>query len=145
MSIKVVLGDYLREHGLTPYRLVQETEGRLAKNTVYAMARGEAKRVDLRTLDTLMNALRRITGEAPSLEDVLVYTPTPEGVSASGLPYTGDAETDEVLDDPEMTERLLTHKREFEGLSPEETKAKLEAMLERGELVPLERLLAELA
>lgn len=28
-------------------------------------------------------------------------------ISASGLPYTGDAETDEILDDPVLTKRLL--------------------------------------
>ncbi len=31
---------------------------------------------------------------------------TPE-LSASGLPYTGDPETDAILDDPELTGRLL--------------------------------------
>lgn len=31
-------------------------------------------------------------------------------ISKSGLPYTGDAETDEILDDPVLTKRLLDHK-----------------------------------
>ena len=145
MSIRVRVGEYLNKHGLSTYRLVQETEGKLAKNTVYAMVRGEAKRVDLETLDTLMGALHALTGESVGLEDVLAYTPTSDEKSRSGLPYTGDPETDELLDDPELTERLLAHKRQFEGLSPEETRTKLEAMLESGDLVPLERVLAELA
>jgi hypothetical protein len=65
-------------------------------------------------------------------------------VSASGLPYTGDPETDEVLDDPEVVERILAHKRQFEGLGEEERQAKLEEMLERGELIPWEKVKAEL-
>jgi hypothetical protein len=32
-------------------------------------------------------------------------------ISASGLPYTGDLDTDEILDDPELTKRLLEHKK----------------------------------
>ena len=64
--------------------------------------------------------------------------------SASGLPYSGDEETDAVLDDPELTDRLLAHRREFDASSGQ-TKEKLEQMLEEGELIPLERVLAELA
>lgn len=64
-------------------------------------------------------------------------------VSASGLPYTGDAETDEVLDDPEMVERILAHKRQFAGLTLEEEAVQLEAMRQSGQLVPLERAIAE--
>lgn len=37
--------------------------------------------------------------------------------STSTLPYTGDAETDAILDDPYLTACLLTHKRSFAGLN----------------------------
>lgn len=55
--------------------------------------------------------------------------------SASGLPYTGDAETDEILDDPELTDRLLRHKAEYEGLELEQIKAKIAEDLRTGKLV----------
>ena len=65
--------------------------------------------------------------------------------SASGLPYTGDPETDEILDDVQLTERLLAHRRKFEGLSENQVRDKLEGMLDSGELIPLEQVIAELA
>ncbi|MEX2540251.1 MAG: helix-turn-helix transcriptional regulator [Trueperaceae bacterium] len=142
MNIRVRLGDYLAQKDISAYRLAQEADRKLAKNTVYSMARGETKRVDLETLSTIMIALERLTGEAVTFDDLLERA---GDTSASGLPYTGDAETDAILDDPDTAARLLAHKQAFEGLSHEERKKKIEAMLDSGELVPLERILAEIA
>ena len=66
------------------------------------------------------------------------------GVSASGLPYTGDPETDDILDDPAMIERLLAHQREFVDLTPEELAREIEQRIAQGELVSWERTKAEL-
>jgi hypothetical protein len=65
-------------------------------------------------------------------------------LSASGLPYTGDPETDEILDEPEMTRRLLEHKQAFEGLNPKQVANKLRKMEASGELIPWEKVKAEL-
>jgi hypothetical protein len=91
----------------------------------------------------ITDRLERLDGETLEGLRVLV-TRLEASVSASGLPYTGDPETDEVLDDPEVVERILAHKRQFEGLGEEERQAKLEEMLERGELIPWEKVKAEL-
>ncbi len=96
------------------------------------------------TLEKIESHLERMDTETlKSLLRVLEHRGEPQP-SASGLPYTGDPETDEILDDPEMVERILAHKRQFEGLTPEERAAKIEEMLERGELIPWEKVKAEL-
>lgn len=64
-------------------------------------------------------------------------------VSTSGLPYTGDPETDEVLDDPELVERILAHRRQFEGLTAKEGAAELEVLRKSGQLFSLAQVLAE--
>ena len=63
--------------------------------------------------------------------------------SASGLPYTGDPETDEILDEPEIVARLLASKREWDNLTPEERSAKYQAKLESGELKTIEQVIEE--
>ncbi|MBS3966938.1 MAG: hypothetical protein KGZ60_06785 [Truepera sp.] len=95
------------------------------------------------------SAIQQITDKLEHLDSktleglrVLVARLEPH-LSASGLPYTGDPETDEVLDDPAMVERILAHKRQFEGLTPEEEAVKLEAMRKSGQLIPLEQVLTE--
>jgi hypothetical protein len=65
-------------------------------------------------------------------------------LSKSGLPYTGDPETDEVLDDPELTKRLLEHQQLFEGLNAKQIASKLKKMEASGELISWEEVKAEL-
>jgi hypothetical protein len=67
-----------------------------------------------------------------------------DNLSKSGLPYTGDPETDEILDDPELTRRLLEHQQAFEGLNAKQIADKLKKMEESGELIPWEKVKAEL-
>lgn len=70
--LRVSLDRYLRQHDLTAYRLVKETGGRVARGSVYALARGEeVKRVDLETLSEVMAALHRITGQEVTPNDLL--------------------------------------------------------------------------
>jgi hypothetical protein len=94
------------------------------------------------TLEAIKGRLEYMDTEALSALLVLLDHQG-ERLSASGLPYTGDPETDEVLDNPEITNRLLAWKATFAGLSPEEASAKLEEMRECGELIPLEQVLIE--
>ena len=74
--IKWKLKAYLDAHGLKPYDLVQRTS--LAANTVYGMARGESKSVQLGTLATVVKVLRELTNEPVSLEDVVEIADEPD-------------------------------------------------------------------
>ena len=69
--IKLRLNQYLEKHQLSAYRLVKETKGKVARGSVYALARGDMQRVDLITLNSVMDALESLTGEAPSFDDLL--------------------------------------------------------------------------
>jgi len=102
MQIRVSLDKYLKQQNLSAYKLVQETEGRVARGSVYALARGEqVKRVDLETLGEVMTALERITGHKVNVSDVLEEIEQPvqqdplEGTGAGELQATLEAlETD---------------------------------------------------
>lgn len=64
------LKEYLESYKLKPIDLVRETE--LSTNTIYPMTRNEAKRIDRETLETVLVALRRMTGQDTQLADILV-------------------------------------------------------------------------
>jgi hypothetical protein len=74
------LADYLEAHELTPYRLAKQLGSSTRMNTVYRLARRgqEPTRVDLATLATVMEGLRKLTGEEIKLDDVLEFVPSPE-------------------------------------------------------------------
>ena len=67
--MKWVLKDYLNRHEVTPYQLAKATG--LSVNTVYPLARGEAQRISLDTLQTVLDALDKLTGKRVELGDVL--------------------------------------------------------------------------
>lgn len=67
--MKWTLKDYLTQHDLTPYQLAKATG--LSVNTIYPLARGEAQRVSLETLQTVLDALDELTGERVSVGDLL--------------------------------------------------------------------------
>ncbi len=71
MNVTVKLREYLDTHAISAYRVVQETHGRIAERTVYALARQGAKRVDLETLGEVIGALRRLTGKTVTPNDLL--------------------------------------------------------------------------
>lgn len=71
-SLRLNLGKYLAQHNITPYSLVKESG--LATNTVYALARKPAQRIDLETVSTILNTLERITGEEVNITDMLENT-----------------------------------------------------------------------
>lgn len=70
------VGAVLQEHGLTAYRLAVELTGKVNRNSVYAIARGDTDRVDRTTLGHLLNTLRSLTGKPFSVGDLLEYNPT---------------------------------------------------------------------
>jgi len=65
------LKDYLDRHDLTPHQLA--LEAKLSVNTVYPMARGQAERISLKTIDRVIAALRELTGEDVDIGDLLEY------------------------------------------------------------------------
>lgn len=71
MTLRLNLGQYLKEHGITAYRLVREMEGKVASNTIYGMARKPAQRIDLNTVGEVLKALGRLTGGEVELSDVI--------------------------------------------------------------------------
>lgn len=78
------LADFLEERGLTAYAVAKASDiTRL--NTIYRLARrgSEPTRVDLPTLALLLDGLRKVTGEAVNIGDVLEYLPAVEVTSAA--------------------------------------------------------------
>lgn len=71
--MKWTLKSYLDRHNLTPHQLA--LEAKLSVNTVYPMARGQAERISLQTIDRVISALRSLTGERVDIADLLAYGP----------------------------------------------------------------------
>lgn len=90
MTLRLNLGQYLRNHDITAYRLVQEVQGKVAPNTVYALARKPAQRIDLDTVAKILQALGRLTGDrvgiTEMLEEVQDTPPTPADLSGLRFP-----------------------------------------------------------
>ena len=76
-NVQFTLRQYLTAHGLSAYRLAQAARGRVSERTVYALARGEASRVDLGTLGAVMSTLEELTGEPVSPADLLTAVTVP--------------------------------------------------------------------
>ncbi len=112
MNVRVVLDDYLATRGLSTNQLAKAAAGKAARGSIYALASGATTRVDLNTLGSVVEALEELTGERVRFDDLLERVEAgAAGVSRAGVPYTGDPETDEVLDaHPDILERI--HKLE---------------------------------
>lgn len=95
MATQWRLKQFLNAHDLKPAAVAQATEGRLSRNSVYALARG-AEAVRFETLDVLLPALREITGEDVAVSDLIHYEPDPvpsESVDADSALWLGSALT----------------------------------------------------
>lgn len=115
--MRLNLGGYLQRRKLTPYRLVKESG--LAQATVYNMARIPAQRVDLDTVSAVLKALQRLTGEPVTMDDLLEEMAAVEPLTAAGVPYTGDTETDAVLNaQPDILERIARLEQDSSKLIP---------------------------
>ena len=101
-QVRWKLAAYLQERGITPYRLARAVAAETRTGTVYRLARKgrEPSRIDLPTLATILEGLRRVTGEEVSFEDVLEFEP-----SAAPERESLDPETSVWLDS-ELTEPL---------------------------------------
>ncbi|UQN09635.1 helix-turn-helix transcriptional regulator [Deinococcus sp. QL22] len=85
MKMRLNLGDYLSSNGLTAYRLVQESRGELAQNTIYAMAKKPAQRIDLDTVAKILETLGRVQQKQVDITDLLEVIEEPV-VSLHGDP-----------------------------------------------------------
>ena len=79
-TVKWKLKEFLDEHGVTAYKLSQQSQGRLSQTGVYRLTAPDIKAVRLESLATLIPALRELTGEDVDISDLLEYVgpPAPE-------------------------------------------------------------------
>ena len=140
-QVKVKLKEYLEDAGVSAYRLAQSVRG-LSPKTVYAVVAGQ-RNLSVDSLGSIIGALREITSREVSPADLLEYVETEGALSASGLPYTGDAETDAILDDPEVVARILSREQAQTGLSLAERRLQRQHARENGELIPWREIRAQ--
>ena len=76
-TARVTFRELLEARGLTAYRVATEGRGTVSRNAVYALARGDADRVDLGTLGKLADVLERLTGDRVTVGDLLTLERTP--------------------------------------------------------------------
>lgn len=112
------LRDYLYDHKIKPAKLATHLEGRVSRTAIYGLVAAEPpKAIYFETLDAVLPALRELTGEEVQITDLLEYEPS-DGVSSSGRPYTSDPETDTLLDDALLMERIERFERGEAKLIP---------------------------
>lgn len=74
--IHVRVGEYLEQHGITPYRLAKTMQeingGRPSTAAVYAIVKGDNTPA-LETVNVILNALSKIRGEDVPLSAVLEH------------------------------------------------------------------------
>ena len=71
MKLRLSLGAYLDEHHISADRVVQESQGRLARHTLDALAHTSARRINLDTVGELLSILSKIQGHPVQLADLL--------------------------------------------------------------------------
>lgn len=102
------LPEYLDAHGLTRYQLMQELGD--GKGRVAYKWKELPERLDTEALERVMGALEKLTGNNVVITDLLEYssdTDDSQRLTAAGVPYTGDEETDWWLDNqPDILERV---------------------------------------
>ena len=54
--------DILKKHDISAYNLASRLAGKVNRNSVYAIAKGDPERVDRNTLNNLVIVLRDLTG-----------------------------------------------------------------------------------
>ena len=76
-TARVTFRELLEARGLSAYRVAKAGRGTVSRNAVYALARGEADRLDLGTLGKLAGLLERLTGERVTVGELLTLERTP--------------------------------------------------------------------
>lgn len=75
MPTRIRLKDLLEENGITVYRLGRETKGKLSMQSLYNLtdAADPPKRIELASLDAIVEAMRSLTGKHIKVCDLLEY------------------------------------------------------------------------
>ncbi len=101
------LADYLERHNLNANQVAMRAS--LSPNTVYPMARGDMRRVDLKSLEAVLLALRDMSGEQVRIGDLLELEDKREAdapwealsgiLDALNMPSDGAVNHDRYLDE----------------------------------------------
>jgi DNA-binding Xre family transcriptional regulator len=77
MGVRWKLREFLDAHDITPHQLALKIENKLSQKTVYSLANARTGGVRFDTLETIIPALRELTGEPVKLSDLLDYQDEP--------------------------------------------------------------------
>jgi DNA-binding Xre family transcriptional regulator len=67
------LKPFLEQHNISAYALAKHVSQKLSSNTVYALVRENPKRVDMESLEVIIEALREMTGQKVQVSHLLEY------------------------------------------------------------------------
>lgn len=112
--IRWKLDDLLEREQVTVYALNQrlaEAGRSVSRTTLYRLASEQPERIDLEVAGRILWGLEQLTGKHYTVTDLLEYGPDddniPQRLTAAGVPYTGDEETDWWLNNqPDILERV---------------------------------------
>jgi len=75
--IQIRLKAVLDKERVSAYALAQVLAGKVGRNTIYSLARGEKQRPDLEALAWVIWGLRKLTGKPYGVQDLLEYQEEP--------------------------------------------------------------------
>ena len=113
-TLRWKLDNLLKREQVTVYALNQrlaEAGRSVSRTTLYRLANEQPERIDLEVAGRVLWGLEQLTGRHYTVTDLLEYgagdDELPQRLTAAGVPYTGDPETDAVLNDhPDILERV---------------------------------------
>lgn len=73
MATRWRLKEFLDAEGVTPYALAQKVSGKVSQKSVYRLTQGDLDGIRFNTLDTIIPALRELTGKPVQLSDLLDF------------------------------------------------------------------------
>lgn len=73
MGVRWKLREFLDAHDITPHQLALEIESKLSQRSVYSLANARTSGVRFDTLETIIPALRELTGKPVNVQDLLEY------------------------------------------------------------------------
>lgn len=81
----------------------------ITRQTIASLRKNDITGIHLKSLIAIIPALQELCKDNITLDTLLIIKK--DGVSESGIPYTSDPETNEILDQPELVKRLLSKKK----------------------------------
>lgn len=118
--LKWKLNNLLEREHVTVYALNQrlaEAGHSVSRTTLYRLASEQPERIDLEVAGRVLWGLEQLTGKHYDVSDLLEYDFETDAraaeagrLTAAGVPYTGDDETDWWLNNqPDILERIKRH------------------------------------